>query len=212
MPHTVLARSFQCFSAAVVLSAALSAQVVHDETLDGDLSGSAGSPTVLAFAPGANIVSGSMTNLGDVRDFLTFTVPPGSALVALRQIEYTDGGGSFGSVGYHGINAGSTSFTPGFGTASNFLGGNHLYTEDSGYDMLVDLSLALTNGSGFSIPLGPGDYSYIIQQTGDPETFYTIEFELEDDWSEVGGALAGVSGDPLLRGSGFLDGGSSNTV
>lgn len=197
--------------AAVLLAAVASADVVHDEAVDGDLSNEAFLPSVLAFGPGGNLVSGSVTVNGDFRDFITFTVPAGSALVALRQVLYSDGAGTFGSVGYHAINAGSTGLVPGFGTAGSFLGGNHMFN-NMGADLLPDLAAAITNGTGFTIPLGPGDYSYVIQQSGNQHTFYILEFDIEDDWTELGGALAGVNGDPVLKGSGNLDAGSPNKV
>lgn len=195
----------------LLMTASVSADVVHDEAVDGDLSDSAAAPTVLAFGPGGNRVSGTMTNNGDTRDFFTFTVPAGGALVEIRQVLYSDGFGSFGSVGYHAINAGSTSFVPGFGTANAFLGGNHLFNLPGG-DLLPELAAATSNGIGFTVPLGPGDYSYIIQQTGPQMTGYTLEFVIEDDWTDQGGALAGVAGEPELDAVGYLSSGSLNEV
>ena len=198
--------------AIVWLSCALCAGVVHDEAVDGDLSNNASAPTVLTFGPGGNLVSGSVMLQGDMRDYFTFNVPDGRALVALRQVFYSDGAGTFGSVGYHAIKEGVTSLEPGFGTANNFLGGNHMFNELPGTDLLPFLAAALTNGSGFTIPLGPGNYSYVMQQSGNQNTSYTLEFEIEDDWTEVAGGLAGVNGEPLLVGSGYLTGGSPNLV
>lgn len=196
----------------VWLSCAVCAGVAHDEALNGDLSNNASAPTVLAFGPGGNLVSGSVMLQGDMRDYFTFNVPPGRALVALRQVFYSDGAGTFGSVGYHAIREGVTSLEPGFGTANNFLGGNHMFNELPGTDLLPFLAAALTNGSGFTIPLGPGNYSYVMQQSGNQHTSYTLEFEIADDWTEVAGGLAGVNGEPLLVGSGYLTAGSPNLV
>jgi hypothetical protein len=93
---------------------------------------------------------------------VTFTVPEGGTLVALNQLAYFDVIGGFGNPGYHALIGGATSVVPGFGTANAFLGGAHVFTNAAGFDMLPELADTFTNGTGFSIPLGPGDYSYVI--------------------------------------------------
>lgn len=46
----------------------------------------------------------------------------------------------------------------------------------SGSDLLARLGLAQTGGSGFTPPLGPGTYTFLIQQTGPPLTGFTLAF------------------------------------
>ncbi len=198
---------------ALAVGTTLSAQVVYDEAVDGDLSNSAGAPTAVSVGPGSNIVSGTMINGTDTRDFLTFTIPAGGSLEELTLLVYEDlPSHTFGAVGYHAINAGSTSLNPSFGTANSFLGGNHLFNLLGPGDILPDLAAATTNGTGFTIPLGPGSYSYVIQQTGFNLTGYSLDFVVEDSWTDEGCALAGVNGDPLLDATGFLTAGTPNTL
>ncbi len=169
------------------------AATVWDEGIQGDLSDDAGTPTELAIGLGSNTIIGSMQSPADTRDFVTFTVPEGQQLTLLLQQQYEDvasGGG--GDRGFHAINAGPTSFVPGPDTADLFLGGAHLDPLPPGTDMLEILAAAPQAGTGFSVPLGPGVYSYVIQQTGPELTAYTIEFVLEAAAADVGGTVSDV--------------------
>lgn len=164
--------------AGVALAASpASAATIWDEGVDGDLSDDAASPTGLAFAPGSNRVIGTMALPADQRDFITFTIGAGQTLAGLLLIQYVDvASGGPGNRGFHAINAGATSFVPSGGTAGSFLGGAHLDPVPSGTDLLPTLAAAAIAGTGFSVPLGPGTYSYVIQQTGPPLTAYTLDF------------------------------------
>jgi hypothetical protein len=50
--------------------------------------------------------------------------------------------------------------------------------ETPGTDLLPDLAAGTLGGSGFDVPLGPGVYSYVIQQTGPQHTGYELDFVL----------------------------------
>jgi len=185
----------------------------HDEAVDGDLSGNPGAPTPVVFVPGSNIVKGTCTDPTDTRDYLTFTIPDGGSLSALVLLEYIDvPSGDNGDIGYHAINAGPTSVIPSNGTMNAFLGGSHTASFPPPWDLLPALSLAQSNGTGFSLPLGPGTYSYVMQQTAIEVIGYTYDFVLDDSWTDEDCALAGVNGDPQLDASGFLVPGELNTL
>ena len=182
------------------------AGVVHDESIQGDISDDPSAPTPITLSPGGNNIIGTMVGGAgaDVRDYVTFTIPPGSALTAINLVSYdhlTFGGN--GNVGYHCIIAGSTSFIPNGGSGNNFLGGNHLFGFQVGTDILPGLAMAATNGTGFTAPLGPGTYTYQVQQTGqfDP-TGYNIELVLSCGVTAAsmayGAGKPGTNGVPVL--------------
>lgn len=166
-------------AAVAVWSSMAVGAVVHNEAVDGDLSSDPNGPTALVFSAGSNSVSGTMIATADTRDYLTFSVPAGHALTALRLLNYEDvatGGG--GDRGFLSINAGTTSFIPSGPTAGSFLGGNHLDPAPAGTDLLPSLAVGPIAGTGFSVPLGAGDYTFLVQQTGSVETAYAFDFEI----------------------------------
>ena len=151
-----------------------------DESSDGDLSTDPAAPTPVVLVPGTNTILGSVVSPGDTRDYITFTIPPGQSLTALRQRAYVDIPGGFGANrGYNALNSGSTSLVPDNMNGASFLGGNHVDPLPAGSDMLPGLAAATLAGTGFSLPLGPGTYCYLIQQTGPEQNGYELEFEIE---------------------------------
>ena len=138
--------------------------IAWNESVNGDLSNDPGAPTPVMFELGGDIVIGSVGAPEDTRDFLTFTVEPNQRFVSLSLLSYSFDNGDL--VAFHALNEGPTSYIPDVDTADNFLGGNHLEFSDSGRDLLPDLAMAPLAGTGFDVPLGPGTYSYVIQQTG----------------------------------------------
>ena len=153
--------------------------LAYDEAVDGDLSSNPAAPTPIAFALGTNTVRGQVTNSGfaDPRDYITFVIPAGRQLSALRLISYVDvPGGGPGNIGYHAINIGATSLEPSLANENSFLGGDHMFQLPSGTDLLPELANGDTAGTGFTVPLGPRTYSYVIQQTGPQTSGYHLEF------------------------------------
>ena len=182
-----------------------------NEAVDGNLSTNANSPTPIPFVVGNNTVAGSVTSgaPSDTRDYITFTIPPGQRLTALRVITWENlPGGGTPNRGFHGINSGATSFVPDTSTDTSFLGGDHLDPLPSGTDLLPELSDGDTAGIGFTVPLGPGTYSYVIQQTGPQLNGYNLQFEVSalqnvpasNAWvSAALAALVGAVGFYLVR-------------
>jgi hypothetical protein len=151
------------------------AGVVWNEALAGDLSSDPLAPTVIGFSSGANVVSGSLSQPGgDLRDFLTFTLGPGQFLTGLVLDALVADG-----AGFQGINSGSASFVPDADTAANFLGLEFVDGTLVGADMLPALASGLFGSTGFSVPLGPGTYTYVIQEvTPGQASAYQLSFQV----------------------------------
>lgn len=169
------------FSVGVLLLVAPGTALAWNEAVDGDLSTNPSSPTPITFNVGNNTIAGTVTSGSpvDTRDYITFAILPGQRLTALRLITWQDlPGGGPANRGFHAINAGATSFVPDGTTEGNFLGGDHVDPAPSGTNLLPELSDGDTAGVGFTVPLGPGTYSYLIQQTGPQLNGYNLEFEV----------------------------------
>jgi len=173
---------FEVFSVAMVCglwlcsSHTIQADVVWNEAVDGDLSDDPSAPTPLTFTRGANTIIGSLfAEPGDdLRDYITFTINPNQFLTAIILDAYSPAGVSF-----HGINSGSTSFIPDFGTADQFLGLEFLDEGMLGTDLMPALAAGQWGSIGFTIPLGPGTYSYVIQEITPGETRdYQLTFQV----------------------------------
>lgn len=161
------------------LSGAGGAATVWDEAADGDLSGTPPAPTAVMMATGSNVVLGSVDSLTDIRDYLTFTVGTGQLLTAMSLLAYDDvTTGGPGNIGFLSLNAGSTSFFPSETSAGRFLGGDHADASLLGIPLLEHLSTAPMAGTGFSVPLGPGAYTFLLQQTSGELTAYAVSFEV----------------------------------
>jgi hypothetical protein len=168
----------------------LQADIVWNESDHGDLSSSPDSPTVVNFAIGANTVVGSLSEpADDLRDYLTFTIGPNQFLTGLTLDVFTPAGVSF-----HAMNVGSTSFIPGDDPASNFLGLEFVFDGLVGFDLLPELAVGAYGSTGFATPLGPGTYSYLIQEITPGESrSYQLTFTVVPEPSSMGFlCLAGV--------------------
>jgi hypothetical protein len=85
----------------------------------------------------------------------------------------------------------------------SFLAGDHLNSEVPGTDLLPDLAGAAQAGTGFTVPLGPGTYSYLVQQTGAEESGYSLDFVIASAAPTLSAPGLGVL-IPLLLGAGVL--------
>jgi PEP-CTERM motif len=186
---------FRILSIAVllVLSVPGRAAIVWAESINGDLSSDPAAPTHITFQLGSNIINGSVFTGTDTRDYITFTIGAGFQLASLRLLVYDDlgtGTPNDGNTGFHAINLGATSFIPSVTTADQFLGGDHL-NPPVGVDLLPTLAAAPLAGTGFTVPLGPGTYSYLVQQTGPQLTGYSLEFNVVPEPSSAVLSLVG---------------------
>jgi hypothetical protein len=168
-----------CCLAALLGAAPLAGAAVWDESSHGDLASLPGSPTVLVFAPGSNVVAGSVRAGLDTRDYLRFTLMAEQRLVGLSLLDYRDAASDGpGNRGFHALNLGPVGLVPGSATAAGFLGGDHLDPAPAGTDLLPALAGAPLAGVGFALPLGPGTYTYLLQQTGPELTRYRLDFRV----------------------------------
>ncbi len=142
-------------------------QWLYDESSSGDLSGLLGSPTSVSVASGANTIIGDIgengnsgaTNGSDA-DYFSFTVPSGGSLDTLTIDSYVPTGTS--GVSFFGYTAGSGFAGQGAGDIDGFA----LIDAGSG-----DVLSSLAGGS-----LGPGTYSFWLQETGLAVVDYQITF------------------------------------
>ena len=159
----------------VIAMAVPAAALTHDEGSNGDLSSLEGAPTPLAFTLGANKIIGTVNGLPLDRDYITFTVPAGQVLSHINLLSFSPNNLSFSS-----LNTGATSFIPSGATIGSFLAGIHIDANDIGDDLLVFYDTrSVTTNSLPSPSLGPGTYSWLIQQTSPIVQSYSIEFVLE---------------------------------
>lgn len=144
---------------------------VYDEFVSGDLSGNPAAPTVLAIGLGTN----SITGTADAdQDFFTITVPDGANFtqLLLTSFESTD------DLAFFAIQSGPviTDLT----TPTNLLGWLHASASFVGTDILDDLALSDTAGAiGFTVPLGPGTYTLVMQQTNPGLVAYGFDLIIE---------------------------------
>lgn len=149
----------------------------HNETTDGDLSTDPNAPTSLLLSVGSNLLTGTTGNIGGIvdRDYVTFNIPPGFALTGLNLLGFNPNNLAFAS-----FNTGTTSFVPSGATALLFLAGIHIDGSMLGTNLMpVFVSTSVTGNSLPAPMLGPGDYTFLIQQTSPITQSYILDFILE---------------------------------
>lgn len=138
-------------------SASIHAATIHDEGIDGDLSGLMGTPTPLSVSsPGVNTIIGQIGDNGNTgatdgsdADYLTFNIPSGFLLSAIMIDQYISGEDR----SFFGYTAGTSFSGQGVGDVDGFTLFGLANTE-----VLDDL-----NGA----PLPAGDYAFWLQETAD---------------------------------------------
>lgn len=140
-------------------------------------------PTSLSFSAGENTISGQVAAPRNTRDFVTFTVPEGHELTEIRVDSWQAEGDN---IGFVHIDEGTQTVIPSEDTTLDFLGGAHISSELFGPtdNLLTSLSNAVQGGTGFNAPLGAGDYTFNVQQTGPQESTYTLTFVIEEKAQE----------------------------
>lgn len=148
----------------------------YDESVSGDLSNNQAAPTSLALAVGLNSIKGNVNGAaGDSQDFIKLTVPAGAEMTSYVHAAYS----STDLQGFTGFQAGSSFVGSPF--SANSYGGFAHYGSNAtgngpgaqantvGQDLFTApyFPFAATQGAApFSAPLGPGDYTFLIQQLG----------------------------------------------
>jgi hypothetical protein len=144
---------------------ATQAQVLWDETINGNLSNDRLNPTNLSFNAGNNHIIGSMDSTD--KQYVHFTLAPGMALTNIFVVSYV----SLDDAAFIGVQEGTTFTEPGVGAdPANLLGYALWGTDQIGTDILPAMGTGF-GSMGFTPPLTGSDYTFWIQQTGDPTTF-----------------------------------------
>lgn len=144
---------------------------IWNEGVDGDLSNDRLNPTALTLAVGSNTITGSVT--AGERDYFRFNVPTGYSVTQLVLSAYSPS-----NLGFLAVQSGTQiTVDPGLPSATPLLGYVHTGPQ-VGTDILDDLgasNLLAPPAQGFVPPLGPGDYSFWMQQTSAIVTSYTFD-------------------------------------
>lgn len=173
------------------------ASVFYDEAIDGDMSDDRFNPNVFNLGLGSNTIISEtlLSNLpqpeGD-RDFFTVVVGVGQTLSQIVLTEASNPGGGFDSAAFVAMQFGPIITVdpenpfPNAGDLSGFI----LTTSDLiGTDVMAELS-------GLDGPLGPGEYAFWVQQTGEDLTRVGLEFTV----IPAPGAIATLGLGALLAG------------
>ncbi len=145
----------------------------YNESISGDLSNSQATPTAFTLGLGTNAIIGSVNNTaGDGQDFIALTVPAGDVMTSYVNQAYN----SSDNQGFTGFQIGSP-FVGSPGAAASYAGYAHfgsgatnpsIPTTTVGVDLLPLManSTVAAGATGFTAPLGPGSYTFLIQQLG----------------------------------------------
>jgi len=174
--------------------------VVHDESVNGELSGIFSAPTPLSITPGSNQVFGT-TGPGDL-DYFSITLTAGEHLVSIRVLEGTTGDNVGAPRAFLGVTSGPM-IDPATATAGGLLGYYLFGPVDIGQDILDNLAISNTNpqgfgaAQGFTAPLGPGTYTFWVQE-GTSNIDYRLELNVVPGPASI--VLVGIGlGAVLLR-------------
>ena len=157
-------------------NAALAAEV-YRESVDGELSSNGLAPTAITLAAGSNQIFGRMGGGGGGADldYFTVTVPTQMQLTALTLLSDTRVIG----VSFIGMQAGpQLTVDPRAGSANGLLGWMHYGATDIGTDILPTIGTGF-GASGFTPPLGAGQYSFWLQETGAGSVTYGLDLQLQ---------------------------------
>ena len=169
---------------------------VYTESIDGDLSGSGLTPTVITLGLGSNEITGTTGNVAGVsdRDYFVVTVPLNFKLAQLIEEAGTEAGqsGAFAR-GFFAVQLGpQVTLPPNTMTATGLLGWTHYVPTATDIDILPAMGnpTPLNGATGFGPPLGPGTYAFWIQDTT-PGTFnYGFDLVLVVPEPASGGLMA----------------------
>jgi len=145
------------------------ADTMYSESVNGELSNNGLTPTALLVNAGSNIISGTTgANTGtDFRDYFTISVSSGLQLVSLIELAGTQAG----NVGFLGLQRGSQVTLPTNSvTADGLLGWVHYAPAPSDINVLPTMAVPANGSSGFTAPLGSGNYAFWLQDSS-PGTF-----------------------------------------
>ena len=170
--------NFLALMLALIVTATAGADVVYDEADDGDLSGDNLNPTMVTLSDASSNVNSKViasTTFDPLdRDFFTITIPDGYLLDQIMWGLYD----TTEDQSFFAIAAGNT--VPSTTNSSLLLGTALIGAGDVANDVLQKLGEANLGGTGFTGPLGPGDYSFWFQENA-ADVNYGMTFILAPD-------------------------------
>jgi len=169
--------------ASMSLGAAVTADVVWDEAVDGELSDDYLAPTALDFAAGSNTVIFTTDDKGDDVDIFFFNVADGLQLSGIILDSFVTNGDDPNNLGFMAFSAGDV------------LGTNPDAPDpsDSGTDVFDVMSNA-GGAQGYDGPLGSGDYTFWAQETSPTSDDWVVTFVLTPVPAPGVLAMAGLFG------------------
>ena len=145
------------------------ADTLYSEAVNGELSDSGLSPTVITVAVGSNIIRGTTggSTAPNTRDYFSIVVPSDLLLVSLIELAGTQAG----NVGFLGLQSGpQVTLLTNTTTAAGLLGWIHYGPTATDINILPTMGIPANGSSGFAPPLGPGSYTFWLQDSS-PGTF-----------------------------------------
>ena len=173
-------------AASLAVSSPAFAASTYSENVSGDLSSNGLSPTAINLAFGNNMIEGTTgrSAAGAIdRDYFTFTLATGQALDAIQILTGTTTLG-FSFIGVQSGN--QLTLDPASADATGLLGWYHYSGADVGSDILDNIGVAANGSTGFNGPLGPGTYTFWIQEASPgPRVRYRFNFVVGNFVGEV---------------------------
>ena len=148
----------------------------YSEISDGDLSNVHTNPTPFALSAGTNVLTATTGLDGDL-EYVRIDVPAGTRLTSLVPQSYS----SVSPGIFIGMRFGSSIPTDSCCTTSGDLSGHTVVGPlfgNVGLDILPEMGTAF-GAMGFTPPLPAGPYTFWIEQAGDVETNYQLNFDVE---------------------------------
>jgi MYXO-CTERM domain-containing protein len=156
----------------VLAESPASAALLHDEGVDGDLSGDGLNPAHFDLSLGANSIIA--TSVSGDREYVNLTVPAGLELSAVNLVSYQGLDGT----AFIAVQQGATFTESHIGTdVANLFGWSHFGpgVGNLGTDILDDIGQG-PGAIGFTPPLSSGEYTWWMQQTGGNAATYQFDF------------------------------------
>lgn len=140
---------------------------VYSESVNGDLSNNGLNPTGITLGLGSNDIFGTTGQNAGVsdRDYFTLTVPANFIITQLIEAAGTQAGGP-SSLGFFAVQSGPQVTLPtNTATAAGLLGWIHYGPTATDINILPAMGIPASGSTGFVPPLGPGSYSFWLQDT-----------------------------------------------
>ena len=143
--------------------------IVYDEAGSGDLADTGLSPTAVGLSEGSNEVRGTVGSAIEAgvrvfdRDYFAVTVPDGFELLSVVQLPGTLTAG----LAFFAVQLGTqVTVSPTPSDATGLLGWVHYSSATLNSDLLPLMGVPNFGSTGFTPPLGPGDYAFWVQELG----------------------------------------------